>query len=249
MLLIDLGNSRLKWVQVVGGQWQAQGAEVHDGLNLPAAIREQWQVLDRPSLVCVSCVAGESIKTSLCLWLEQVWGLVPRFIGSQSGVCGVTSRYRELKKLGVDRWLALVGARSQAPALVVDCGTAVTIDVLDAEGVHQGGIILPGIALMQSALLGKASGIQSAALTGSFSANFELGLGRDTQEGIALGAHYAVAGAIEHFEQVNKAKIQGYCRIITGGDAAVVQSALKPEYHTHSHLVLTGLQIVASQYS
>ncbi len=249
MLLIDVGNTRLKWVHVVGGQWQAQGVEAHDGATLPDAVTKQWQTLLPSTRVCVSCVAGESLRESLNRWFDQHWGLLPSFIMTQAQAYGVITRYKEPKRLGVDRWLALVGARPQAPALVVDCGTAVTIDVIDAAGVHQGGVILPGIALMQSALLGKASGVQAAVNQQTFDESGEFGVGRDTQQGIILGAQYSVVGAIEHFEQVNKAKIQGYCRIITGGDAAVIQSALKREYHQCPHLVLTGLQKVASQYS
>ena len=149
--------------------------------------------------------------------------------------CGVRNLYDNPAQLGADRWAALIGARTlhAGACLVVCAGTATTVDVLDDEGNFQGGLILPGVALMVRALAGNTAQLPLA--EGKFA-----GLPRNTADAIVSGCLHAQAGAIERmFEQV-VAYAEATC-LVGGGAAAQLCDLLRIPTRQVDTLVLEGL--------
>jgi len=243
-LLIDAGNSRLKWAFSQAGKLSAHGSAEHAGL-LPVEATQAWLAAEPPERVIVANVAGEACGQLLQEWLQSHWQLKPEFVEVDSGYNEIALAYSDPSKFGVDRWLALIAARNlvSADVAVIDAGTAVTVDVLTAQGLHLGGIIMPGLSLMRQSLQQKTAAIQQD-LTVQNRAKPAL-LGKDTASGIASGSLYAVTGAIEHL--LTKLELQTASRlsvIISGGDADAVQAELTIKSQSVPDLVLQGLQIL-----
>lgn len=189
MLCIDCGNTRLKWGLHDGRQWLEQGA-----LMLGEIDRLPLVFASLPSLArAMACnVASDEVRAAVEAAVAEVAPGVPLvWASSRAQQCGVKNTYDDPAQLGADRWAALIGARHvhDDACLVVNAGTATTIDVLDAEGIFRGGLILPGVDLMRTALSRDTARLPFAA--GVFSP-----LPRNTADAIASGALQATAGAI-----------------------------------------------------
>jgi len=159
-------------------------------------------------------------------------------VRSSTQACGVVNAYPESDRLGVDRWLCLIAVHRQtrAPACIVDCGSAITIDGLDAHGQHLGGLILPGFEMMRAAIL-RNTQIQAATTGGPP----EL-LARDTESAVAAGGLFACAGLVELVVR----RIARQCGrvpevVLTGGDGGKLPSILEMEARYEPDLVLQGL--------
>jgi len=153
-LYVDIGNSAVKWAnakELETGNIQAVSSKEIDTM-----LTDRWQSLAAPERVCLSSVLQESKLAWLKAWILRHWRIEPVMAVTRAQELGVTNGYREPTQLGVDRWLALLSARSltQGPVLVVDCGTATTIDAMDETGHHLGGVILPGLQLFRRCLTG-----------------------------------------------------------------------------------------------
>lgn len=231
LLAIDCGNTRLKWGVHDGDGWRALG--LLDYAELPG-LADLLRAQPRIEKAVVANVAGPQVGDAVLsaltlLGAPQVWAK------SQAAQCGVRNRYDHPEQLGVDRWAALIGARAlhEGACLVVCAGTATTADVLDGEGQFQGGLILPGVALMCRALAGNTAQLPLA--DGSFA-----GLPRNTADAIVSGCLQAQAGAIERmFEQV--AAYPGATCLVSGGAVAQLFDLLRlPKRHV-DNLVLEGL--------
>jgi type III pantothenate kinase len=155
---------------------------------------------------------------------------------SQVDGFGVRNAYRQPEKLGVDRWLALVAARQDLqPVCVVDCGTAITLDLLDGEGQHLGGLICPGLTLMKQAL---SDGTQALAFDGR---EFALKPADFTEAAIDSGTLFAAIGLVE---AVLARQPEGFKIILTGGDALRIAGGLKLRHQVDDALVLRGLALI-----
>lgn len=231
LLCLDCGNTRLKWGLNEHAQWLEQGAlPLADIGQLPRALA----ALPRPLRVIACNVAGaraghaiEAVAAALA---------VPLFwASSRAEQCGVRNAYEDPGRLGADRWAALVGARAQqrGACLVVNSGTATTIDVLDAAGVFQGGLILPGIDLMRATLADNTAQLPHAA--GQFKT-----LPRNTEDAIASGCLQATAGAIERMF-VQLADQPGAVCLLSGGAAENLAPLLGIPFLGSDNLVLQGL--------
>lgn len=237
LLCIDCGNTRLKWGMHDGEHWRAQGAlALHDIDRLPQTFAGQ----PRPTRVIACNVASETTGAAIEAAVKKL-GLMPVWAKSCAEQCGVKNSYDNPGQLGVDRWMALIGARHlhDAACLVVNAGTATTVDVLDAEGVFQGGLIMPGVNLMQAALARDTARLPLA--TGGFSR-----LPRNTADAIVSGTLLATTGAIAlMFERV--APSPGAMCLLSGGAAGLVESLLNVPLRRVDNLVLDGLRCVAQQ--
>lgn len=247
-LLVDVGNSYLKWACLVDGELSAFGSAAHDGESLPVDAIKVWSV-EAPARVVVSNVAGQMFECAILQWFAAQWELLPDFVSSVSLLDSydLKTKYVDPSRLGVDRILVLLAAREWAPVCVVDCGTAVTVDVLSQQNIHLGGIVFPGVTLMRDVLLDKASGVRQGMMTMDDALSDVDFLGKDTLSCVAQGACFAVAGGVGRYMDEIRRDLGEYRCIITGGDALVVQSILKDGYHVVPNLVLRGLQIVAYQ--
>ncbi|MBK6632621.1 MAG: type III pantothenate kinase [Betaproteobacteria bacterium] len=237
ILAIDCGNTRLKWGVHDGVRWLAQGLLDYAELtNLADLLRAQ----PRASRAVVCNVAGEpaggTVLSALTLlgmpWVE---------VKSHSAQCGVRNLYDKPEQLGADRWAALIGARAlhDGACLAVSAGTATTVDVLDAEGTFQGGLILPGVELMCRALAAGTAQLPMA--DGRFA-----GLPRNTMSAIVSGCLHAQAGAVERmFEQVSA--YPGAVCLVSGGAAGQFFDLLRVPKRSIDNLVLEGLARIGGE--
>ncbi len=221
-LAVDVGNTRLKWAlyaaPMPGATLLAQGAvflEAIDGLA-----EGPWSALPMPSSMLGSCVAGEGIRRRTEAQLE-VWDVEPRWVVSGASACGITNGYDHPSRLGVDRWVALIGARHRVlargparPVLVVMVGTAVTVDALDASGRFLGGLILPGFGLMLRALEMGTAGLKAP--TGE-----AVDFPTNTSDALMSGGADAIAGAVERMHRKLLARSGQEPALIVSGGAAV----------------------------
>lgn len=152
ILLLDVGNTRVKWAWLEFLDLAPAGAVAHN------ASRRSWQREieadgHRPQRIVVASVAGPAFAAALTLWARDHYRVEPEFITASRELCGVRNGYRRAAALGIDRWLAMVAAWQQAPGatLVISSGTALTVDVVGADGRHRGGLILPGVGMMRDA--------------------------------------------------------------------------------------------------
>jgi type III pantothenate kinase len=235
IVAVDAGNTRIKW-GVWEGKWCDQGWLPTDQYQTLSAA---WERVPRPYVVFASNVAGHALRATLDAWATS--HQVPlHWLVSRAEQCGVRSAYRDPAQLGPDRWASLIAARQlmRGAALVVNAGTAVTIDALDAQGMFLGGVILPGLALMASALVSGTAGLPQA--SGQF-ATFP----DNTADAIASGAVLAVSGAIDRMRDALAAMGPAPRIVLSGGAASALAPHLTTPVVSVPYLVLEGLRVVA----
>ena len=218
-------------------------ALAHGG-DIAAALAQAFgaEKISRPSGIWVSNVLGASGEAALRSFTQQRFGIAPEFIRAQPQAYGVTNRYTEPTRLGADRWAALVGARHHyaGACCVVNGGTAVTVDALDANGIFLGGAILPGLALARAAL---AQGTAMLDVVSDSPAPSVFPL--NTAEAIASGALYAAVGGIEALFTRMSQRLAGARCVLSGGDAEAIAAALSIRVTVDVALVLKGLRVIA----
>ena len=248
MLLVDMGNSSIKWAILESGTLSPQQRIQYRNTSFASMLEKAWRQLEPSEGIWVSNVAGPQKAEILTHWVRSYFGREPSFIKTSGAAGGIKNGYQNPAQLGVDRWLTLIGAYAleKDKLCVVDCGTAITLDVLAANGQHLGGLIMPGVTTMHKALKNNAYALDPVAKMVLFKEKQPL-LAHDTQTGIALGTSYAVIGFLEYvtntFEnQGNKLKI-----FLTGGGASVLEPFLQSPYQLIPDLVLQGLVVLVNQ--
>ncbi len=236
-LLIDSGNTRLKWALL-----QDDGVICSHALVNQLITRQQlleiWKPLTPPKRLAIACVSSTPLLEQVLAVVVALWPAIDIFnVKAEAHAFGVVNAYQQPEKLGVDRWLALVAVRNyyQKPACIVDCGTAITVDLLDAAGNHQGGLISPGLTLMKQSL---ATGTAALPFNQTHHA---VGPARFTEAAIYSGTLAAAAGLIEHVLSQQSGVIP---LILTGGDAEQIATQLTAKPLIDLDLVLRGLAIV-----
>jgi type III pantothenate kinase len=234
VLLLDVGNSRCKWAHVENGVWTHQGATPNANIG---ALQRDLAALPSPNRILVSNVAGEAMEQgvrSLCAG----YSTPVEFVTARSEQCGVSNAYDHPAQLGSDRWSALIAAwRHQHRAcLVVNCGTATTVDALSDTGAFLGGLILPGVTLMQQSLLHNAAQLMHAE-------GRVQDFPRNTADAIHSGVIRATLGAIQQQYALLKGAAAIGC-VLSGGAAGQIQAHLGMPVERVDNLVLEGLQII-----
>lgn len=230
ILLIDAGNTRVKW-RLTGPGAVGDGAFEHDRVDLLDAVFTHGPSIRR---VVGANVAGPRTAQAIEARATAA-GVTPEWLVASAQCCGVTNLYERPDQLGADRWAALIGARALHPhaCLVVMAGTATTVDVLDSEGRFLGGLILPGVELMRRALAFNTAQLPLA--EGRFSTT-----PRNTADAIHSGCLQAQAGAIERmFRQIEAAP--DACCLLGGGAADAFADLLDLPLRRVDNLVLDGL--------
>ncbi|MFA6014727.1 MAG: type III pantothenate kinase [Gallionellaceae bacterium] len=234
MLLIDIGNTRIKWARIRAGVWTQQGVVQHaqwDELTL------HFSRLSAPARIIVSNVCGAEMEQRLRSLCAR-WPADIELIVAQVEQCGVRNFYSVPERLGSDRWAALIGAWHlvRRGCLVINCGTATTVDTLSDAGEFLGGLILPGITLMQQSLLNNTT--QLADVAGTLQ-DFP----RNTGDAIYSGVVRATIGAIQYQYALLGSEEKAIC-VISGGAAEHIQAPLGLPLQRVEDLVLQGLQII-----
>ncbi len=231
-LLIDAGNTRVKWALVRDGYWLDHGALEHDRIGTLT------QAIEGHSLVSVlgTNVAGARVADAIAAALP----LAPRWLAACERCCGVINRYDDPAQLGADRWAALIGARaaSPGPLLVVSAGTATTVDLLSADGEFLGGLILPGEALMRRSLARDTADLPLAE-------GEPVDCPRNTHDAIVTGCLQAQAGAIERMYRRIAEQPRALC-MLAGGAAERIAPLLALPLRRIDDLVLRGLERIAA---
>jgi type III pantothenate kinase len=250
-LLVDIGNTRIKWARLVRGRLARQRAAPHAGWtarDFQAALAASLRGVEAVQVVSV---AGGRVDRAFTRAVRAASGLAPQFVASTRRAGGVVNGYREVWRLGADRWVAAIGAyawpgRRGRPVCVVDVGTAMTIDLVDAHGRHQGGAIVPGPGLMVSSLLRETGGIRQRA--GGRRARRAVSLfARSTREALDAGARHAVAALIDRArDEARIATGRSPRLLLTGGAAADVAPYLASPHVVIDDLVLRGLAALAA---
>lgn len=237
LLLIDAGNTRIKWALADGAAWLRSGIL---SAGQAGELSQQFAGLDGTRQAWVSNVAGEKVAQQICTACTAL-PVQPRFVVAREAQCGVRNGYSDHSQLGSDRWAALIAAWHLVggACLVVNSGTATTIDALSPEGEFVGGLILPGVDLMQRSLRDATARLQ-AAQTGEY-APFPL----NTADALYSGALQASCGAIER--QHALLRDSGAPVVLSGGAAAVLRDRLNVPLRIVDNLVLQGLWLIARE--
>jgi type III pantothenate kinase len=245
ILLVDVGNTRIKWLACQDGRAVGRGDVIHRGIEPDALGQCLWSGLERPRKIVMTNVAGAKLGDALRHWISQAWSRETHCVVSETTGYGIKNAYAVPEQLGVDRWVAMIGARRLigGSCCVIDCGTAITIDALSADGSHLGGVIFPGIRLMRESLHRDTSQIP-AALCG------EVGLlGKSTRDCVWGGTVYAVSAAIDGIVAQLKRMLQdGLQAVLTGGDAEALLPYLEGRYRLEPDLIFHGLLQIAEQH-
>jgi type III pantothenate kinase len=232
ILAIDAGNSRIKWRLTDGGQQIAHGAELTNKVLEGEAL--SFSGIKPPSEVRIANVAGAEVVDSLKQQLISQFNAPIRFATVSGALGELSCAYEDPETLGVDRWLAIASAyhKYNQPLMLVDAGSAITVDIIGPDGQHVGGYILPGLTLMHDALWKNTSDVRVVG-----SGTEELWIpGKNTQQAVNKGCLLAAASAIETLAAQFPVRI-----VITGGDAKVISQAISLDADNHTNLVLDGL--------
>jgi type III pantothenate kinase len=245
ILLIDIGNTRIKWARLEHGRLGEQSALPHADLD-PQQLRAAFAQTGRPERVLMSNVAGVAAAQAVVDCIVELWGLRVEPVHASAAAGGVRNGYRDPARLGVDRWLAVIGAYAleRRDVIVVSVGTAMTIDAVDASGLHRGGVIVPGPDLMVSSLFRNTSDIAHRAQGGASSHAL---FADNTLGAVEQGAVHALAALIERaaaaFEQESG---RGPALMLTGGASTRITPALRLAHKVVPDLVLRGLAVLAA---
>jgi len=248
ILVIDVGNTRLKWAWLTSAGLSDQQAMVHRDAKPDLWTAALYDSTQKPERVLVANVAGDAMGNRLTRLTKKYFRVKPEFVTPTRTFRELTNGYLDATLLGADRWLAIIGAWTIARSAlcVIDAGTAVKVDSVDAGGQHLGGLIAPGIHMMREALLTKTGDIAKAIERSSPSMAGVLA--NNTIGAVSRGAVFALAGmadrAAEAIEQSTGTKPRLY---ITGGDAGMVAAAMRARGEIVPDLVLRGLAVIAMQ--
>ncbi len=246
-LLIDIGNTRIKWARFEGGALPLQSAAPHADMSLETFVETVLRRGSQADRVLVSNVAGTRMAEVVRTAVAQTWQVAAEFVTSTAMAGGIRNAYPQPAKLGVDRWLAMIGAHAleQGAVCVVSVGTAMTIDGVTADGLHLGGVIVPGPDLMIASLLKNTSDIAQRAQQG----DTRDGLFADNTLGaIQQGADHALAALVERAVGVMRRTLNETPKLlVTGGASDRVEKALGQPYRAVPALVLHGLAVLATE--
>lgn len=244
-LLVDIGNTSVKWALADAGRLELSGQFGHREAGLAGLLERAWGALDAPARLVATNVGGDAIAARLSAWVVSTWQLEPEFLRAGREAAGVTNAYDVPGALGADRWAALVAAWQPGGAAVcaIDCGTAITLDFVSANGRHRGGLILAGVAMMRHAL-----GSQTANLPPVRDTHPPVWLATGTESAISSGSLHGAAAAITGIVAGMAAETgERPAVVITGGDAPALLPLLGMPARHDADLVLKGIALLAGE--
>ncbi len=246
-LLVDIGNTRVKWARLIRGKLARQRAAAHLGWTSKDFGR---RVIGAPrglNRIVVVSVAGKRTNALFSAGARERAGIKPEFFGSARSAGGVTTLYGEPWRLGADRLVAAIGAHRLArrrAVCVIAVGTALTLDLVDTRGRHRGGAIVPGPDLMKDSLLRETSGIRRRARGGTRKGGF---FARSTRAAIEQGARFAAAAVIDRTVAEARSLLgRPPLVLLTGGGAPGLRPLIQSAHTLVPDLILRGLAVLAS---
>jgi len=242
----------------------ATGAYQYEITQFADACSREWGEFSKPDKVCVSTDVNPDLSNALTQWINAHWGISVHIISPKDTAYGVTNAYKEPLSLGSDRWAALIAVKNniKQAAIIIDCGTVITVDAITEKGLHLGGMILPGVQLMCHSLFKGSHKIENftinnTRLNGKDEKKMSLAsLSNNTFDGINSGVLTAIVAfincAVDQIKPslsvssdasaaVSENKVQ---IIFTGGDAETLLPFLDDSILHKPQLVLEGLAVI-----
>lgn len=244
-LLLDLGNTRLKWALLDGPEWGFRGAVAWDD-DVAGALVRAWRGVPSPTSVFGASVVDADREAAVARCAMEVFALTPQWLRTPAFACGVRNAYAEPQRLGVDRFLAMVAAHAEGlgACVLAGVGTALTLDAMAADGTHLGGLIAPGPQLMQQALLGATAQVRPQHEGQLVEA------ADNTADAVVSGCWQAAAALVERFVARMAPRLGGAPVLsLGGGDAAQLATLLALPARRADDSVLRGLAVWARAQS
>lgn len=239
ILELDCGNTRVKWRVRNAGAVVMRGAFLTaDGFN---PVTSEELAREKITRVLIGSVLSDDYARKLASWSIGYLGVNPEFAVSEPHCNGVVNGYQQPERLGVDRWLAILAAKAKTPSacVLVDCGSAITVDLVTSQGEHLGGYIAPGLRLMREALSMKTTAIKLSQI-GYPENDFP---GRNTVAAVKSAELAMIAGLVDHAKSIlRNYETNGASLLVTGGDGEWLVELLKDGTYQED-LVLDGLHI------
>lgn len=237
-LQLDVGNSSAKWRLVRGDNVIVRGNYRSGDAGALAALLD---CSEQPDEIWISTVASPAAEQELARLLIDRWGIEPWFARTQACTGSLRNSYADPGRMGVDRWLAMLGARRREPGrlCVIDAGSALTIDIVSVDGRHEGGYIIPGAALMERALL-----LDTDRVRFDEAAEFALSPGISTAEAVRHGIALAQAGAV--VMALDQAAAETLAILYCGGAGDTLMKLVGRGGHWVPDLVFEGLEVMAA---
>ncbi len=248
-VVVDIGNARVKWARVERGNLSSPGEALHRDDPEQALASLVSALPGKAGRVVATNVAGEDMGRRFVEMAGVHWDLHPELIEPVAEQLGVTCAYADPRRLGADRWAAVLAAHhlTAGAACVIDAGTAVTLDAVDGDGQHLGGLIMVSPRFAATALNRETSGIGQTIASGEAPLGLTL-LGRTTDEAVAHGAMLGLAAAVDRAVSVITKELDAEPLVlVTGGDGQSLLPWLKTRAQYRAHLVLEGLALIAAE--
>lgn len=244
VLLVDIGNSRVKWAWLAGERLGKTQAADYSGWRAADFARRVVGARRNVERILVASVGADGVTDGLTAGARLAGAPAPERVTTRRHACGVTVGYIEPWRLGVDRLLAMIAAHRRfprAPVCAVTVGTAMTLDLVGADGRHFGGAIIPSPSLMVASLLDGTSGIRRRSQGGALGRGRAL-FGRSTRAALEQGARYAAAAAADRAVREGSNLVGRKPRLVlTGGGAPGLQPLIRSASLLAPDLVLEGL--------
>jgi type III pantothenate kinase len=250
-LFIDIGNTSIHWRMSNGLDSASPSVSLRHNKDWSKSLATLKATLgdNRIGRIVVASVAGDKANNAIDSWSKELFSVKPVFVNAQKLFSDVTNAYAEPDTLGIDRWLAVLAAHQIikkekiSAALIVDAGTAMTLDAVLEDGTHLGGNIVAGLELQQKNLLNNTREINTS--------HGEVSVwGNNTATAVANGAYFALLGAIRLGYKQLQSQLQESSKLrllLTGGDAETLEPFFlkqnEIDYSVHTNLVLDGLEV------
>ena len=245
-LLLDLGNTRIKWaLQLQPQGWLSRGALNWHGDDVADQLALAWADIPSLTRVIAASVVDDRREALVTALSERLFHCTPEWVRTPASACGVVNAYATPQKLGVDRFLAMVAALAShhAPCVLVGVGTALTLDALAADGQHIGGLIAPGPQLMQQSLATATAQVRLER-PGDI-----VDWADNTADAVASGCWQAAAALVERFVlRVTPRLAASPALILGGGDAERLMPLISLPSQLNQNGVLGGLAIWANEH-
>lgn len=241
-LLLDIGNSSINWATQENDDFISTGAFAYSSKTIQQDMEKNLSITEKPAAVLVSNVAGNPVFNYLNDWVKKQWQQECWQANVSAEYKALKNSYQDTSQMGVDRWLAMIASweANQSALCLVSCGTALTIDLIDHDGNHLGGYIIPGIELMQQALINNTVQINTG-----IKKQPSIECAKDTQAAINNGAFAATVSIIDSVTERFYAESNNEVKcIISGGMANIINPLLKHSFYYEPNLVLMGLSIL-----
>ena len=250
ILFVDIGNTRIKWAEYITDE-----LEMYDGFNynhnktkLSKILKDHWSDFETPERVFVANAANKEMGAIIANYCWNNWEVNAEFLSTQKNTLGLTCGYEDFNKLAIDRWLSMLGAwnlhqeNDMATSFcVIDCGTFVTVDAVDVDGAHMGGLISPGLEMLQQVSADHLS-LKPDSFSDCIWDQKQNLLATNASTEVFAGSYYTVISFIENIISELNNELKDCSIYFTGGDADAFNHLLNEEVIYHPNLVFEGMR-------